>query len=71
MTRLTAVLLIALLVTGCRGGGRWAWVEDEVAPAPAPARCRGGTVNTERRVTDVTISGRTRNTTTRTDACLD
>lgn len=75
MTKLAALLLIGLAMTGCRNNGRWAWVEDEpvVAPivAPAPARCKGGTVNTERRVTDVNVLGRTRSTTYRTDACLD
>ena len=68
MTRLVMVLLITLGVMGCRGG-RLAWVEEEAAPVAA--RCRGGTVNTERRVTDVSVLGRTRSTTYRTDACLD
>ena len=35
------------------------------------ANCRGGRVNIEKRITDVTVVGRTRNTTIRTDACLD
>jgi PBP1b-binding outer membrane lipoprotein LpoB len=65
MKRLAMVLLAGLLLTGCRGGR---WVEDVEVPV---VKCRGGTVNTERRVTDVTVLGRTRTTTTRTDACLD
>jgi hypothetical protein len=63
MRALAAVLLIGLLVSGC-----WRWVPEEVAIA---RRCLGGTVNTEKRITDVTVAGRTRNTTIRTDACLD
>jgi hypothetical protein len=60
------VLLIGLVMTGCRGR----WVEDDVAVI-APS-CRGGKINTERRVTDTSpITGRIRTTTLRTDACLD
>ena len=65
------LLMIILTMAGCNRG-RWAWVEEEPAVvAPVAEKCRGGTVNTERRVTDVTVLGRTRNTITRTDACLD
>jgi hypothetical protein len=65
MKRLAMVLLTGLLMTGCRAGR---WVEDVEVPV---VKCRGGTVNTERRVTDITVLGRTRTTTTRTDACID
>ena len=57
-----AVLLLALLLANCRSG-RWVYDEE--------ANCRGGRVNIEKRITDVTVVGRTRNTTIRTDACLD
>jgi len=59
------MLLAALLATaGCRvTGGRW--VEDDVK------RCRGGVINTEKRITDTFVMGRVRNTVIRTDACLD
>jgi hypothetical protein len=60
--RLAALLLIGVMVSGC-----WRWVPEEVAVA----RCLGGKVNIEKRITDVTVVGRTRNTTIRTDACLD
>ena len=50
---------------GCQlVGGRW--VVDE------PARvCRGGVINSEKRITDTFVAGRVRNTVIRTDACLD
>jgi hypothetical protein len=71
MMRLAAVVVLAMLMVSCRSG-RWSWVDDEVpVAAPIVAKCRGGTVNTERRVTDVSVLGRTRSTTYRTDACLD
>jgi hypothetical protein len=70
MMKFAVVLSIVLMMTGC-GRGRWAWVDEEPVIAPVVAKCRGGTVNTERRVTDVTVLGRTRNTVTRTDACID
>jgi hypothetical protein len=70
MTRLAAVVVIAMLMVSCRSG-RLAWVDEEPIVAPVVAKCRGGTVNTERRVTDVNVLGRTRSTTYRTDACLD
>lgn len=57
--------LITLVTSGCRlTGGRWVVDED-------PKRCRGGVINTEKRITDTFITGRVRNTTIRTDACLD
>jgi hypothetical protein len=57
--------LIALVASGCRfTGGRWV-VDEEVR------KCRGGVINTEKRITDTFINGRVRNTTIRTDACLD
>ena len=59
-----ALVLLCVLLGGCRfTGGRW--VEDDVK------RCRGGVINTEKRITDTFINGRVRNTTVRTDACLD
>lgn len=58
------VVLALVALTGCRfTGGRW--VEDDAR------RCRGGVINTEKRITDTFITGRVRNTTIRTDACLD
>jgi len=65
MIRLATVVVLAMLMAGCRTG-RWAWVEETT-----PIKCRGGTINTERRVTDVGVYGRTRTTTYRTDACID
>jgi hypothetical protein len=66
MTRgLAMAFVISLLLTGCRTGR---WVEDVEVPV---VKCRGGTVNTERRTTDTSVLGRTRVTTTRTDACID
>ena len=62
MTKITVLMLVAMLVSNCRGR----WVEDAVIPA-----CVGGRVNVEKRITDVTVTGRTRNTVIRTDACLD
>lgn len=63
--RIVVVLLIALTAASCRfTGGRWV-VDEEVK------RCRGGVINTEKRITDTFINGRVRNTTIRTDACLD
>ena len=64
--RTCAVLAMLMLATGCRHG-RWVWQEE----LPVAAECRGGRINTEKRVTDVLVAGRTRNTVTRTDACLD
>jgi hypothetical protein len=64
MRAIVMLALIALAASGCRfTGGRW--VEDDVR------RCRGGVINTEKRITDTFINGRVRNTTIRTDACLD
>jgi len=64
MMRVVVCILCILLFSGCRvTGGRW--VEDDVK------RCRGGVINTEKRITDTFIGGRVRNTTIRTDACLD
>jgi len=63
--RTAAVILCILVLCGCRvTGGRW--VDDVEVP-----KCRGGVINTEKRVTDTWIGGRVRNTTVRTDACLD
>jgi len=60
-----ALIVALLLTTGCRiTGGRW--MPDEVE-----RRCKGGVINTEKRMTDTFINGRVRNTTIRTDACLD
>jgi hypothetical protein len=61
-----ALLFVVLLFAGgCRlQGGRW--VVDDVE-----RRCKGGVINTEKRITDTFIGGRVRNTTIRTDACLD
>jgi hypothetical protein len=67
MRTIATLLLIGLLVSGCRvTGGQWTFVEDEVA-----RRCRGGVINTEKRITNTFINGRVQNTTIRTDACLD
>lgn len=63
--RVVVLLAVLLATVGCRvTGGRWV-VEDD------PKRCRGGVINTEKRITDTFITGRVRNTTIRTDACLD
>jgi len=70
IVRFATVIVLAMLMASCRSG-RWAWVEDEPPPVPIVAKCRGGTINTERRITDVGIAGRTRTTTLRTDACID
>jgi len=72
IVRFATVIMLAMLMVGCRSG-RWAWVEDEPPPIPVPVveKCRGGTFNTERRVTDIGVAGRTRTTTLRTDACID
>jgi len=57
--------ILGILLGGCRvTGGRWV-VED------VERKCRGGVINTEKRITDTFIGGRVRNTTIRTDACLD
>jgi hypothetical protein len=62
----TLILLVLVLLTDCRG--HMAWVEEQ----PIVNRvCKGGTINTERRIVASTIDGRIRNTTTRVDACLD
>jgi hypothetical protein len=66
--RVVVVLACILSIAGCRSG-RMAWVED--VPVVAEKTCRGGTINTERRVVSSTIVGTVRNTTTRVDACLD
>jgi len=65
LLRISSLIAIAgLLVSGCQVvGGRWV-VDDKV-------RCRGGVINSEKRITDTFINGRVRNTTIRTDACLD
>lgn len=64
MRAIVMLALVALTASGCRfTGGRW--VEDDAR------RCRGGVINTEKRITDTFINGRVRNTTIRTDACLD
>jgi hypothetical protein len=63
-----AVLACVLILGGCRAG-QWRYVEEDVAPIVRT--CKGGTINTERRVIASTIDGRIRNTTTRVDACLD
>jgi len=63
--RIALVLAACLLLSGCQiTGGRW--VVDDVS-----RKCRGGVINTEKRITDTYITGRVRNTTIRTDACLD
>ena len=60
-----ALVLACLLLSGCQvTGGRW--VVDDVS-----RKCRGGVINIEKRITDTYITGRVRNTTIRTDACLD
>ena len=64
------VLLCALLLGGCERG-RWVWAEDRPVIAPVVAECPGGRVNVEKRTVDVGVVGRTRNTTVRTDACLN
>lgn len=64
------MVLLAMLMAGCRSG-QWTWVDEPVPFAPVAAKCRGGTINTERRTTDSSLTGRTRVTTTRTDACID
>jgi hypothetical protein len=61
--RLIAMLLMVVVLTGCRG--RLAWV-DEVSPVSCP----GGRVDIERRTTSV-VAGQTRNTVTRTNSCLE
>ena len=67
MKAIAALLLIGLVASGCRvTGGRWTFVEEE-----AVRRCRGGVINTEKRITNTFINGRVQNTTIRTDACLD
>jgi len=59
------VVILCILTSGCQvTGGRW------VVDAPAQ-KCKGGVINTERRVTDTWVGGRVRNTVIRTDACLD
>lgn len=64
MIRVLALIGIVLLSSGCRvTGGRW--VEDDAR------RCPGGVINSERRVVDSWVGGRTRATTTRTDACIN
>lgn len=65
MKAIAALLMAGLLMAGCRSGR---WVYDEEVQAVS---CPGGRVNIEKRITDVTVVGRTRNTTIRTDACLD
>jgi hypothetical protein len=65
MRAIVMLALVALTASGCRfTGGRWV-VDEDVK------RCRGGVINTEKRITDTFINGRVRNTTIRTDACLD
>jgi hypothetical protein len=56
--------LLCLLLTDCRG--QWVWQESLVERV-----CAGGKIVTEKRTTDVVVTGHTRNTVTRTDACLD
>ena len=65
MTRVLLLILLVPLVGGCRGG-RWVYEEQSFERV-----CPGGKIVTERRTTDVLVEGRTRNTVTRTDACLD
>ena len=62
MKAIATLLMAGLLMAGCRSG-RWVYDEE--------MHCRGGKVIVEKRVVDVTVVGRTRNTTIRTDACLD
>jgi hypothetical protein len=72
MTRLAIVVVLTTLMTSCVGD-RLVWMVDgEPQPVPLtkPA-CRSGVVTTEKRVTDVTVAGRTRNTVVRTDSCFD
>jgi len=59
---LLLALALGMTLTGCNTG-RWVYEEQ--------THCRGGKVVLEKRVVDVTVVGRTRNTTIRTDACLD
>ena len=56
------VLAICLTLAGCNTG-RWVYTEE--------THCRGGRVVVEKRTVDVRVVGQTRNTTIRTDACLD
>lgn len=65
MIRSIVLVVIALLCCSCRiTGGRW--VVDDVE-----RRCPGGVVNTEKRMVDTWVGGRVRNTTIRTDACMN
>jgi len=60
----TVYAIMALSLCDCRG--QWVWQEQVTERA-----CPGGKINQEKRVTEVLVAGRTRNTITRTDACLD
>ena len=60
-----AAIVFVLLLAGCRGGQ---WVYQEQA---FERPCPGGKVVQEKRISDVLVTGRTRNTVIRTDACLD
>jgi len=57
--------ILAFGLTDCRGGQ---WVYQEQA---FERSCPGGKVVQEKRISDVLVTGRTRNTVIRTDACLD
>jgi hypothetical protein len=61
----TVYAIMALSMTSCRGGQ---WVYQEQA---FERSCPGGKINQEKRTTEMLVGGRTRNTITRTDACLD
>lgn len=59
------VLLVLLLLANC-ARGEWTYRETNVERV----KCPGGTVNEERRTTEVHL-GRTRNVVVRTDACFE
>lgn len=62
-------IMLALLLAGCSDQatrGRWQYVVD-----PVVKECPGGRVNVERRTIATSPAGITRNTTTRTNTCLD
>ena len=59
-------ILLCLSLTSCMyDGRRWEWRAVDVE-----VRCPGGRVEQEKRITDVVL-GRTRNTTIKTNTCLD
>jgi hypothetical protein len=66
MTRSIGMLLVFVVLTGCRG--QWQWVEE--VGVVREVSCPGGRVDVERRTTNV-IGGQARNTVVRTNTCLN